>query len=181
MSAGDRVRVVAEQGPQAADLIAFNEHDYRESLSVWLTRHMSGNFGMADKAYSRLPAGRLMFTLETPSEGLLWLSPGRCNRLKYEQLGLPGHANCQDLLAGAIERYGMSAYDVPDVFNIFMRPQLHVDGSYQFLPSPVKPGDSLQMRAEMDVLVAVTACPDETGAYNELHTKPIGIEILRGG
>jgi uncharacterized protein YcgI (DUF1989 family) len=181
LAAGDVVRVIAVEGPQAADLIAFNQHEHRESLSTWLTRHMSGSFSRADKVYSKLPAGRLMFTVQSDEDGLLWLSPGRCNRLKYEQLGMPDHANCQDLLAAAIEPYGMSAYDVPDVFNIFMRPRFREDGTYEFLPSPVEPGDDLRMRAEMDVVVAVTACPDETGAYNQYRVKPIGIEILRGG
>lgn len=181
LAAGDTLRVIAVEGPQAADLIAFNQHDHRESLSTWLTRHLSGSFSRAERVYSKLPAGRLMFTVETTRDGLLWLSPGRCNRLKYERLGMPGHANCQDLLAAAIEPYGMSGYDVPDVLNIFMRPLFRTDGSYEFLPAPVAAGDALQMRAEMDMLLAVTACPDETGAYNERRTRPIGIEIIRGG
>src|SRR3972149_2232799 len=47
--AGQEVRVVAVEGPQAADLIAWNAADPRESMSSWLTRHMSGNFGRASK------------------------------------------------------------------------------------------------------------------------------------
>lgn len=175
VAAGDLVRVVAVEGPQAADLIAFNLRDVRESLSTWLTRHVSGSFTRAEKVYSKLPAANVMFTVLTSTDGLLWLSPGRCNRLKYES---PDHPNCQDLLAGCIADHGMSAYDVPDVFNIFMRAQLHEDNTYEFFPSPIKAGDAFEMRAEMDLLVAVSACPDDTSAYNLYHPTPIGIEIL---
>jgi uncharacterized protein len=174
---GEEVRIVAVDGPQAADVIAWNAGDPRESLSSWLTRHVSGNFGRAATVYSKLPAGRAMFSVLTDRPGLLWLSPGRCNRLKYESLGSPGHANCQDILAATIAPYGMSAFDVPEVLNVFMNPQLHEDGSYEFLASPVKAGDYFAMRAEMDVVMAASACPDDAG-YNAGRPKPLRIDIL---
>ena len=174
---GEEVRIVAVDGPQAADVIAWSADDPRESLSSWLTRHVSGNFGRASVVYSKLPAGRPMFSVLTDRPGLLWLSPGRCNRLKYESLGKPGHANCQDILAATIAPYGMSAFDVPEVLNVFMNPQLHEDGSYEFLASPVKAGDYFAMRAEMDVVMAASACPDDSG-YNAGRPKPLRIDIL---
>src|SRR5215211_3170997 len=128
MRAGQELRVVAVEGPQAADLVAWNADDIRESVSSWLTRHMSHNFGMARDVYTKLPAGRVMFEVLDPRPGMLWLSPGRCNRLKY---GDPDHPNCQDILAATIEPYGLSAFDVPEVLNIFMNPRLHDDGTYE--------------------------------------------------
>jgi hypothetical protein len=174
--AGQELRIVAVEGPQAADLVAWNADDQRESLSAWLTRHMSGNFGRAKEVYTKLPAGRVMFTILTDEPGMLWLSPGRCNRLKYAKLGDPDHQNCQDILASTIEPFGMSAWDVPEVLNVFMRPQLHEDGSYEFHASPVEPGGYFAMRAEMDVVGAVSACPD-SAAYNAGRPKPLRIEI----
>lgn len=172
VAAGQEVRIVAVEGPQAADVIAWSAADPRESMSSWLTRHLSGNFGRASVVYSKLPAARPMFTVLTQGPGLLWLSPGRCNRLKYP----PGHANCQDILAGVVAPYGMSAFDVPEVLNVFMNPELHEDGSYRFLPSPVQPGDYFAMRAEMDVVMGASACPDEA-PYNGGRPKPLRIEI----
>jgi hypothetical protein len=174
---GEEVRIVAVEGPQAADVVAWSSDDSRESLSSWLTRHVSGNFGSASVVYSKLPAARPMFTVLTQEPGMLWLSPGRCNRLKYEALGKPGHANCQDILAATIAPFGMSAFDVPEVLNVFMNPQLHEDGSYEFLASPVAVGGYFAMRAEMDVVMAVSACPDDAG-YNAGRPKPLRIDIL---
>jgi hypothetical protein len=173
---GQLLRVVAVEGAQAADLIAFNAADFRESLCTWLTRHMSGSFAHADKAYTKLPAGRVMFTVEHAPPGVFWLSPGRCNRLKYERLGKPGHPNCQDILAATIEPYGLSGFDVPDVLNLFMNPLLHDDGTYEFLASPVSPGDFVALRAQMDALVAVSACPDDS-AYNLGRPKALQVQI----
>ncbi len=176
VDAGQEVRIVAVEGPQAADVIAWSAADPRETMSTWLTRHMSGSFGRASKVYSKLPAGRVMFTILTERPGLLWLSPGRCNWLKYTALGQPGHANCQDILAATIEPYGMSAFDVPEVLNVFMNPTFNADGTYKFLPSPVQLGDHFAMRAEMDVVMAVSACPDDS-PYNAGRPKPLGIEV----
>jgi uncharacterized protein len=171
--AGQEVRIVAVEGPQAADVIAWNAADPRESISSWLTRHMSKNFGRAKTIYSKLPAARPMFTVLSDRPGLLWLSPGRCNRLKYP----PGHANCQDILAATIAPFGMGPFDVPEVLNVFMNPQLHEDGSYEFLASPVEPGDYFAMLAEMDVVMALSACPDAS-AYNAGRPKPLRVDIV---
>jgi uncharacterized protein YcgI (DUF1989 family) len=80
---GQRLQVVAEEGPQAADLVAVNADDKGERLSSWLTRHVSGSFGYAEMVYTALPDANVMFEITDPRPGLLWLSPGRCNRLTY--------------------------------------------------------------------------------------------------
>jgi uncharacterized protein YcgI (DUF1989 family) len=176
---GDLVRIIAVDGPQAADLIAFNRHDLRESLSAWLTRHMSHSFVWARELYSKLPAGNVMFTALTETPGMLWLSPGRCNPLSYRTRGDGGpHLSCQEILEGCVAQLGLGPFDLPEVLNVFMKAELHPDGTYAFAPSPVAPGDSFDMVAEMDATIAVSACPDEFGAYNEFTTRPLVIQVL---
>lgn len=176
VGAGQQLRVVAVEGPQAADLVSINAEDHRESACVWLTRHMSGSFTHAEQIYTRLPAGRVMFDVEEAPEGVFWLSPGRCNRLKYARLGKPDHPNCQDILAETLAPHGFDPFDVPEVVNIFMRAQLHEDGTYEFGPSPVEPGGYVAFRARLDVLVAVSACPDDS-PYNTGRPKPLSLEV----
>lgn len=168
---------MAEDGPQAADLVAFNAADRGATLSTWLTRHVSGSFGYAERILTGLPDADPMFEIMDPRPGMLWLSPGRCNRLSYAEQA-PGHPNCQDILTETIEPWGMSARDVPDVLNIFMKAVFEREGTYRFEPSPVAAGDYVEMRAHMDCLVAVSACPDDLSAYNEFQIRPIGIRIL---
>ena len=172
VNAGQQLRIVAPEGPQAADVVAFNPDEPRESLCVWLTRHMSGNFGRAARFYTKLPAGRVMFELDEAPEGSFWLSPGRCNRLTYQEQGRAGHANCQDILSETLEPYGLSGFDVPEVLNIFMRPVMHTDGGYEFLASPVEPGGYVALNATMHAVVAVSACPDDA-PYNAGYPKSL--------
>jgi uncharacterized protein YcgI (DUF1989 family) len=176
MRAGQQLRVVAVEGPQAADLVFVNAEDHRESASAWLTRHMSGSFTHAAQIFTKLPAGRVMFDVEAAPSGVFWLSPGRCNRLKYARQGRPDHPNCQDILAEALAPHGFDPFDVPEVINLFMRAQLHGDGTYEFGPSPVEPGDYVALRARIDVLVAVSACPDDS-PYNAGQPKSLLLEV----
>src|SRR5947209_11197047 len=116
------LRVVEAEGPQAADLIAFNLTDLRESSSTWLTRQLSGSFTKLQALYSKLPAGNLMFRILTDIPHVFWLSPGRCNKLYYRlKYGIEQyHKNCQDILVECMKTYGIGEYDIPEVFNIFM-------------------------------------------------------------
>lgn len=179
---GEVLRIVAVEGPQAADMIAFNAEDFRESLSTWLTRHMSGSFRSATDIYTKLPAARVMFRVLNAPSGVFWLSPGRCNVLTYsKKAGIAGpHPNCQDILAGVIEPFGLTAYDVPEVLNLFMDPVFHADGTYEFRASPVRPGDAIDLQAEMNCLVAISACPSE-GPYNVGGPKALKAEVLTPG
>ena len=176
---GQTMRVVAVEGPQAADLIVFNEHNMKESYSAWLTRQNSGCFTKAKKLYSKLPAMNVMFTVLNEKDGIFWLSGARCSRFAYEVgRGMKGHKNCQDILAGLIKPYGMTQRDVPEVLNIFMKAVFQKDGSYKFIASPVSKGGYVDLLAEMDCLVGVAACPDEFGEYNNFKAKPLGIQIF---
>ena len=125
-----------------------------------------------------------MFTVLTEKDGMFWLSPGRCNSFIYEQYhGIKGHKNCQDILAECIKPYGMTPYDVPEVLNIFMNAVFEKDGTYKYVASPVSMGDYVDLLAEMDCLVGVSACPSDpvtfaTDPYNDSKAKPIGIQIF---
>ena len=178
---GQTLRVIEVEGPQAADLIAFNLHNWKESSCVWLTRTLNDkSFTRANRLYSKLPAGNVMFTVPNPREGIIWLHPGRCNRLLYERVyGLKEyHANCQDILAECIKAYGMSPFDVPDVFNLFMNSVFHEDGSHEFRQSPVSKGDYIDLLAEMDLLCAISACPLEMEVFNAYQAKSVGVQIF---
>lgn len=177
---GQTLRVVEVEGPQAADMVAFNEHDRRETFSAWFTRQSSRNFTRVKKLYSRLPAGNVMFTVMTDKPGIYWLSAGRCNRHLYErEYGVREyHKNCHDILVGCLKERGLSEWDMPEVFNMFMNAQFSTDGTYHFVESPVSKGDYVELRAEMDCLVAISACPDDIGEYNGKKPKPLKIQVL---
>ena len=73
---------------------------------------------------------------------------------------------------------GLTGDDIIDVFNVFMNVDLHPDGTFTIKPSEVGIDDFIEMRAEMDILAAVSACPADTSPTNGGKSQPLGIQIF---
>ena len=104
---------------------------------------------------------------------------GRCSRRLYAlRDGDTTHRSCQENLTEALAPHGVSGDDIVDVFNVFMNVELRTDGSFEIRPPTAQKGDYIELRAEMDVLAAVSACPADRNATNDGRAKPLGITIF---
>jgi hypothetical protein len=184
---GQILRLLNPEGEQVADAIFFNAHDYKETFHPgfscrWNQFQGIGNAKRLAKLYSKPPRYNVMFSVIDDPVGVHWAYLGsRCNRLNYklrDNVDAPPHRSCQDNLAEAIAPYGLTADDVPDVYNIWMN--VDIDPETQFFvvkPPLVKKGDHIDMLAEMDCLVAISACPSDKIATNMYKIKPLIVEI----
>lgn len=181
---GQVVRIIAIDGPQVCDFNAYNRHDLAEAFWSGGTRGFEGtHLTVGNRLWSNPPRIRPMFTIVTDtlkqrsnrlglkSHDLLF---SRCNRQRYIERGMPGHANCQDNLAGAIRSYRLPASAVHDAFNIFMKTGVKPDGRLFYKDPDVKKGDYMELRAEMDCLVSLSACP---GRSSGPKSRRLGVEI----
>jgi uncharacterized protein YcgI (DUF1989 family) len=89
--------------------------------------------------------------------------------------GRVGARNCNDNLAEAIGEFGIAPEHVHDPFNIFMTTGINDTGKPFYLPCDAKQGDHVELVAEIDCLVAVSACP---GGSSGPQSRPLGIEIF---
>ena len=71
-----------------------------------------------------------------------------------------------------------SSDDVFDIFNVFMNVDLFEDGSFAIRPTEVGPDDYIDLRAEMNVLAAISACPADTSPTNAGQSNPLGVKIF---
>ncbi|HXP78075.1 MAG TPA: urea carboxylase-associated family protein [Stellaceae bacterium] len=184
---GQVVRVRCHQGPQVADLIAFNADDTREKFWQARTRIVhGGHLCVGDQLWSIPPWTRPMMTMITDTVEHGELADGarshdllfcRCDARLYELVHkrTDTHANCNDNLAGAIAPFGLGAGDVHDPFNIFMTTGLNRSGKPFYLPSDAKKGDYVDVLAEMNVLVAISACP---GGSSGQQSYPLMVDIF---
>ena len=81
-------------------------------------------------------------------------------------------------LTEALAPYGLTGDDIIDVFNVFMNVDLHPDGSFTIKPSTATKDDYIDLRAEMDVLAAVSACPADKSPTNGGTCRPLGLKIF---
>jgi uncharacterized protein YcgI (DUF1989 family) len=103
---------------------------------------------------------------------------GRCSeRVCALRDCVSSRRSCQQNLTEALAPFGVSGDDIVDTFNAFMKVDLHPDGSFNMLPSEAGADDDIDLRAEMDVLAAVSACPSDGPAPNGGRIKPLGFKI----
>jgi uncharacterized protein YcgI (DUF1989 family) len=86
------------------------------------------------------------------------------------------HHGCQGNLERALAPHAIKPDRIPIAFNVFM----HVDvnsktGEIKVLPPLSRPGDSTSFRAEMDLIIGLTAC--SAGQSNNFRYKPIHYRV----
>jgi len=184
---GEILRVSCPHGPQVADMNIFNLHQPREMFWSGRTRLIErAHPTVGNRLWSTPPRMVPMFTIIADTVEHTSLPHNarchdlmfcRCNGRMLEMLsGAVSPPNCQDNLAHAIEPFGLDPSYVHDAFNIFMTTGLNDKDRFFFLQSAAKQGDYVEMHAEMDCLVAISACP---GGSRPALKLPLGVAIFR--
>lgn len=181
---GALLRIHLIEDRQVGDCCFFNAQDRREVFHVgqsWALNVLldTGNARSFKHFYSKPPRENVMLTVVEDTVRNHWGNMGgRCSRRLYAlRDGDAHHRSCQENLAEALAPFGVSSDDIVDIFNVFMNVELRPDGSFQILPPTARKGDYIELRAEMDVLAAVSACPADRNATNDGRPKPLGITL----
>lgn len=178
LTRGQRLRVADPLGEQVSDLTAFVHDDPRE----WLSSGRSIDY--ANTIY--LTAGHLlysnrsrpMFTIESDDVGRhdFLLTPCSADTFRILYGHATPHRGCFGNLAAALAPFGIPPDAIPTTLNLFMNVVVAATGDLTIGPPRSKPGDAIVLRAEMDLIVGLTACSAELS--NNGTFKPIDYEVL---
>jgi hypothetical protein len=181
---GARLRIHLVEDKQVGDCCFYNADDHREVFHVGQTWALNVLLGTGSAKtfrhfYSKPPRENVMLTVAEDTVRNHWGNMGgRCSRRLYQlRDGDPTHRSCQENLAEALAPHGLTGDDIVDVFNVFMNVELRPDGSFSILPPTARKGDYIELRAEMNILAAVSACPADGNATNDGRAKPLGITV----
>jgi uncharacterized protein YcgI (DUF1989 family) len=171
---GQSVRVVNTFGTQVVDTWAFAIADSTEFMSMEHTRVSVGKLapgrGEAFVTNRRRPILTLVAD-DTPGVHDTLLAA--CDTQRYALLGHAGHHdNCTDNLRAALAELGLSPPATPCPLNLFMNIPFGADGRLQWVPTLAKPGDGVTLRAEMDCVIAFSACPMDLVPINGVECVP---------
>jgi uncharacterized protein len=173
---GDMLRVIDVRGEQVSDLMAFAP-DGVETLSTGRCIDYNETIYLTagHVLYSNRSSPMLTIVEDTVGRHDVLFSP--CSPEMFEKLyGFDAsHPSCFGNLAGALSRYGIDSDRIGTTFNIFMNAELEANGRIRVLPPLSRAGDFVLLRAEMDLIVALTACSAELS--NNWSFKPIEYEI----
>ena len=177
---GQIIRITDVEGEQVSDLFCFAKDEIEEYLSSGHTSDYNGKLFLSkgDTLYSN--RSNPMFTIVTDQVGKHIMLYATCSQEMFvKTYGATGaHPNCLDNLVTNLKEYGIQASQITTPFNIFMNIDITRQGEIT-IQSPIsKAGDYIELRAEMDMLVGVTAC--SAGACNNFEWTPIDVEIYSG-
>jgi uncharacterized protein YcgI (DUF1989 family) len=178
--AGGRFRVVDLEGGQVVDLFAFSEHDVEEYASAEHTRvALSRLFPRVGESFVSNRRRPILFFEQDSSPGIHDMLCASCDPARYESLGVRGwHASCRENLETAMAALGFDSVRVPQPINLFMNTPARADGTIEWFPAASRPGDHVTMRAELDVVVVASACPQDLVAINAKGPGPASLELL---
>ena len=191
--AGDlgKGQIIRIRGTTTVDFVAFDRHNLRERFDQARTKvyNVKIFISTGDKLMSKSNRHFMTIIEDTYHEGTHDLQKGMCSAYRYElfkqegrikefylgDVEIPDHG-CWENLSQVLEPYGIAPEDIPSPFNLFQT--MKIDGNTGRLEHTKirpKPGIYVDLRAETDLLVATSACPDII-----VGGKPVNITIYEG-
>jgi len=178
LAKGQRLRVIDPRGEQVADLVAFARDDKAEWLSSGRSLDYANTIYLTTGHVLYSNRSRPMFTILADDVGrhdfLLTPCSIETFRIIYDYKG--DHPSCFGNLAENLAPFGIEPDSIPTTFNIFMNVDVLPSGELKIGPPRSKAGESIELRAEMDLIVGLTACSAEMS--NNHSFKPIEFEVL---
>ena len=176
---GQHIKVINTHGQQVVDTWAFNSANLGECMSMEHTRaalsRIMVHIGDSLVTNQRRP---ILTLVEDTSPGVHDTLIAACDRYRYALLGCTTyHDNCTDNLAAALAELRLQTSETPSPWNLFMNIPVQADGSLSFEPPVCKPGDYVLLRAELDCVVAFSACPQDLVPINGVACRPTEAHI----
>lgn len=174
---GQTLKVIDPLGAQVSDLLAYNSNDVREVISNGRTFDYEETINLTNgnRLWSNRSQPMLTIGEDTVGRHDFLLTP--CSEATFRRFypEQPVHRGCFGNLAEALAPHGVEPDMIPCAFNLFMNVPLAPDGSLRVDRPLSGAGDFVRMRAEMDLIVGLTAC--SAYASNGGSFKPIHYEI----
>ena len=177
---GQRIRIA---GRSIVDFVAFNLRDLTERFDQARTKtnQVKIFISTGDVLYSKRNIPMMTIVADTFVEGRHDLQKGMCSRKRFEMVAqgqskrvfaegvdinpktaeeIPTHG-CWENLSGAVQPWNITPDDVPSPFNIFQCMRIDPDTGVMY-DTMIRPQVEahIDFRAEMDLLVAASACPE---------------------
>ena len=171
---GGAVKIINTHGSQVVDTWAFVAGHLIEFMSMEHTRATLTKLRPAKGDHLYTNKRRPILTLEEDTtNGIHDTLMAACDNERYGLLGCTDyHDNCTDNLYAGMRELGLTAPECPSPLNLFMNIPWTAEGALSFEAPETKPGDYVVLRAELDCVVAFSACPQDILPINGVNTPP---------
>ena len=171
------IRVIDVEGEQVSDLLCFAQGDTNEVVSAGHTTDYNEKLFLStgDVLYSK--RSNPMITIKHDDVGRHPMLYAPCSQAMFERSysAKEPHPNCHDNLLNNLAPFGITATQITIPFNIFMNVSISEVGHLSIQPPRSNAGDYIELRAEMDLIIGITAC--SAGACNNFNCTAIDVEV----
>jgi urea carboxylase-associated protein 1 len=180
VAAGQSLRIVDLGGNQAVDCLLYNAHDPVERYSAADTMVAQRNIFLVAGTRLLSNEGAPMMTVTETTCARHDTIGGACSResntLRYGHHTAHQHA-CVDNFLDEGMRHGLDKRDLVSNINWFMNVPIGDDGTLGIVDGISAPGLYVELRAEMDVLVLISNCPQINNPCNGFDPTPIRVIV----
>ena len=161
---GTRLRMINTQGDACAQFLCYNSDRPWERLNVADTVKVQWSGYLSEGKMLLSDMGRVLMSIVRDTCQMHDTFSGASTRWSNERTYGTGenfslHPNARDRFLLALLKYGLGRKDIPPSLNFFKHVKIQEDGSMNFIQHSSKPGDIVELRAEMNVLVVIANCP----------------------
>ena len=178
--AGERFRITDLEGTQAVDTIFYAADDPTERYSAADTVRAQHGLFLTTGSVLLANTGRPMLTVVEDTCGRHDTVGGACsaesNTCRFGHHTKFMH-NCRDNFLVGLARHGMGKRDLVPNINFFMNVPVTSDGRLDIVDGVSRPGDHVDLVADMDVLVVISNCPQLNNPCNGWNPTPVGLTV----
>ncbi|MBM3487684.1 MAG: DUF1989 domain-containing protein [Alphaproteobacteria bacterium] len=175
---GEMLRIIDLEGKQAVDFLCYNADDPEDRYNAADTMKLGGTIFLGKGTVLYTDRQSKLFTIVEDSCGKHDTIGGCCsaeiNTLRY---GVPWQPNCRDNFLGELRKFGLGKKDIVANVNFFMFVPVGENGAMGMGPSISKPGDHVDLRAEINVLAIISNCPQINNPVNDFNPTPIRVVV----
>ena len=180
VAAGQTLRIVDLEGNQAVDFLLYATDDDAERYSAQDTVAAQRNLFLREGTVLRSNEGRPMMTITATSVDYHDTIGGACscesNTLRYGHHTKTEHACVENFLEANLME-GRGKRDIVSNINFFMNVPVEPDGTLGIVDGISAPGLTVDLRAEMNVTVVVSNCPQINNPCNGFNPTPVRVII----
>ena len=179
---GHTIRIIDLEGNQAVDTLFYNAHDYADRYSAQDTIREQGNIYLTTGTRLISSKGNVLLTIAADTCGRHDTLGGACakesNMVRYDLSKGYMHACRQSFLKGIGEwGRGLEKRDIASNINFFMNVPVTPEGGLTFEDGVSDAGKYVELRAEMDVLMVISNCPQLNNPCNGYNPTPVQILV----
>jgi len=178
LNRGEKLKVICPEGEQVSDMFCFDKEDLDNRLSNGKTFDYEESLLLSIGNYLWSNKSDKMLKIVEDSCGIHDFLLAPCDAKTFEIIykDKQERPSCFNNLYQSLKAYGVEKSQIGTAFNIFMNVNFDWQGRVSVEPPRAVAGDYVIFEAQMDLLVALTACSAEMS--NNHSFKPIDYEII---